>query len=402
MSQQQLAALNEAARFYRDQLADSWVPDYLSGRGMGSALRLRWMTGYAPGEWSALVDHLRFQGYSNDTLVESGLAGVNRRGSLYDRFRDRVVFPVRDDKGQVRGFIGRTAEGKDDERNPRWLNSPESVHYSKGELLHGVLEATPALKAGATLVVVEGPIDAIAATEAGRGLTAGVATCGTALTPAHAAAIKSMARAGVVVGFDADSAGNKAAARSWAVLTEAGIHAQRADLPGGADPAEVKARFGDDVLVSGLAKRARPLVDAALHAALQPYFGLSAEVRDEPHYRVRAMRTALPILAQLPADQMSEKLLAVGEELGLDRYTLIEGVVPELMAHVKAEPTTVPGRLSDISTTGPEQQVAQPPTTPGQWTDAAFPAGPQLSAASIQPPTATTAPPPVRAATVRL
>lgn len=401
----QQSALNEAARFYRSQLADSWVSEYLVGRGMGSALRLRWMSGYAPGEWSALVDHLHVQGYSNDTLVEAGLAGVNRRGGLYDRFRDRVMFPVRDSEGQVRGFIGRTAEGKDDERNPRWLNSPESTHYSKSELLHGLLEAGPALRAGATLVVVEGPIDAIAVTEAGRGLTAGVATCGTALTPRHAAVIKSVARAGVVVGFDADNAGNKAAARSWAVLTDAGIQAQRADLPGGADPAEVKHRYGNDVLVTGLTQRSRPLVDAALHAALQPYFGLSQEARDEPHYRVQAMRTALPILAQLPAAEMSEKLLELGQELGLDRSTLIEGVVPELMAQVKATPADVgiPGRLSDITTATTEPaQATAPSIESGQWTDAAFPSAPQLSAIPVQSAQPLPAPPAVRMAAVKL
>lgn len=154
------------------------------------------------------------------------------------------------------------------------------------------------------LVIVEGVLDAIAITEAGKGAMVGVASCGTALTRAHVECIDPVACGPVAVAYDPDQAGRKATARSWKTLHAAGIDAIQADLPGGADPALTIQLHGPAVLTEAITARARPLVQAALQAAIEPW----VDQLDEVEARVAAMRSTIGILAQLEpivaADQM--------------------------------------------------------------------------------------------------
>jgi hypothetical protein len=177
--------------------------------------------------WTALVDHLRTRGYTDAQLLDAGIGLRTRRGTVVDRFRDRLMFPVRDPGGQrIVGFLGRALVEAED--TPRYLNSPATALYRKGEVLYG-LGAEPARRAladGARPVLVEGPLDAIAVTGAGGGRYAGVAPCGTALTTAQVAALDThagpLAGRGVITAFDHDPGGRQAALRAYQLLAATG------------------------------------------------------------------------------------------------------------------------------------------------------------------------------------
>lgn len=399
----QYRALTAAAAFYRAQLPESWVPQYLTDRGLHPALRYRWLTGYAPAGWTALVDHLRAEGHSSETILSAGLAFQGKRGNLLDRFRDRVMFPVRDLDGQVRGFTGRVNEGYDDERTPRWLNSPQSEVYAKKELLHGLYEAMPALKVGAVLAVAEGATDVISVTEAGRGLVVGVGPCGTALTAEQVDIIKSVARSGVVVAFDPDAAGRKASTSSWSLLNAGGITADSADLPDRADPADVYARYGPNVLVEALTRRTRPLVEAVLHSAIEP--SVHGYEEHDAYTREIAAIDAIPILAALPREQMVEYAVKVAADLQLPVRVVTDSLIPNIVRALPKDPGSVRGpvRLSDLLL--PDGDIDGAGSDPSAraggaeagWFETACPSspdGPALAAATIAPPLAAASPRP--------
>src|SRR5450759_4065924 len=180
--------------------------------------------GYAPPGWTALVDHLRARGYTDAQLLDAGVGLRTRRGGV---FRDRLMFPVRDAGGdRVVGFLGRALTESDD--TPKYLNSPATALYRKGDVLYG-LGAEPsrqALAAGARPVLVEGPLDAIAVTAGGASRYVGVAPCGTALTAAQVAALDTaagpMAERGVLVAFDNDPGGRQASLRAYELLRQRG------------------------------------------------------------------------------------------------------------------------------------------------------------------------------------
>src|SRR5450759_1470560 len=249
----------DAAAFYAAQLAGDG-PDatraaaLLTTRAVPAAAVAGYQLGYAPPGWTALTDHLRAHGYTDTQLLDAGVGLRTRRGTVVDRFRDRLMFPVRDGGGQrIVGFLGRALTEADD--IPKYLNSPATALYAKGEVLYG-LGAEPsrqALAAGARPVLVEGPLDAIAVTSAGAGRYAGVAPCGTALTAAQVAALDTcagpLAERGVLVAFDNDRGGRQAALRAYELLRPTGAWPTSASLPDGLDPAGLaQQRLGTALL----------------------------------------------------------------------------------------------------------------------------------------------------------
>ena len=216
-----------AARFFAARLAASWVPGYLAGRGFGEQALRPWTVGYAPAGWRALTAHLRDLGYADAAIQAAGLARRTRRGALVDFFRDRAMFGIRWPDGTLAGFTGRARPGGG-RPGPVYLNSRTTGLYRKGSLLFGLYEGRRALAAGARPVLVEGPLDAIAVSAAGP--YAGVSPCGTALTPAQVALLArtcDLRRAGVVVAFDADRAGRRAAVRAYHLLRGVTDHRRR-------------------------------------------------------------------------------------------------------------------------------------------------------------------------------
>ncbi|MBK7813208.1 MAG: DNA primase [Rhodocyclaceae bacterium] len=195
-----------AARFYKEQLkASPKAIDYLKGRGLTGEIAARFGLGYAPDDWQGLQQI--FPDYNDPALVECGLVIVNDQGRRYDRFRDRVMFPILDQRGNVIGFGGRVLGAGE----PKYLNSPETPLFEKGRELYGLVQARQAIRDEDTVIVVEGYLDVVALAQHGIGNA--VATLGTATTPNHVHKLLRQA-AKIVFCFDGDSAGRKAAWRA--------------------------------------------------------------------------------------------------------------------------------------------------------------------------------------------
>jgi len=253
-----------------------------------------------------------------------------RRGTVVDRFRDRLMFPVRDPGGQrIVGFLGRALTEAED--TPRYLNSPATALYRKGELLYG-LGAEPtrqALAAGARPVLVEGPLDAIAVTSAGAGRCVGVAPSGTALTAAQVAALDTfagpLADRGVTVAFDNDPAGRQAALRAYDLLRAAGGWPTRASLPDGLDPAALAQHRSPETLRAAL-DTAAPLADLVVDDRLSRW----ADRLQWAEGRVGAARDTAAVIATLPPEQVGRQVLRVAERVGLGHAEMTRAVTDAL------------------------------------------------------------------------
>lgn len=292
---QRIVELNrEAVAYFRDLLmrpAGERARKYLAGRGLNREIAERFQIGYAPEGWSGLKDHLaRAGGASRDRrealAVSAGLlARKEETGRTYDRFRDRVIFPIVNLADEVIGFGGRMIGAGE----PKYLNSPDSSAFNKGDNLYALPVAREAIRRSGFAILVEGYMDAIALQVAGA--QEAVATLGTGFTTGHVRLLKRFTEQ-VVVNFDPDAAGRQATRRSLEILLENGFEVRVVSLPAGKDP---------DLFVreEGIEKyRAR--VDAAL-----PYLEyLAREVAGRVDLgsargKVQALNEVLPFLAHL-------------------------------------------------------------------------------------------------------
>ena len=243
--QERLWALHkEAARFFHSQL---YAPvghaalNYALGRGMPKGVLTRFGIGYAPDSWSALVDALRKKGYTDEELRASGLVTVSKKnGNLFDRFRDRLMFPIIDVRGNVIGFGGRIMNDKDKEA-AKYLNSPETLIFNKRKNLFA-LNLAKKSKLG-YLILVEGYMDAIALHQ--YGFDCAVASLGTALTE-DGAALLSKYTDEVVLIYDGDTAGQNATRRAIPILEKAGLQVKVLQMRDAKDPDEFLKKFGAD------------------------------------------------------------------------------------------------------------------------------------------------------------
>jgi len=319
-----LAVHADAETFFGQQLVGSWVPTYLEGRGLGGALDpdTDWRVGYAPSGWTTLVDHLRELGYSDDTLEASGLATRARNGRLVDRFRDRLTLPIHDDQHRVVAFVGRAHPDAGD-RSPRYLNSPTTATYAKGERLLG---AASVAARGRTPVLVEGPLDAVAVSLASPDRHLPLALCGTALTSVHAQKLSDLAggpSCPVIVAMDADDAGQDAARAAFRQLSRAGLQPWAADLPPGLDPAAVLATRGGGLrLWSGLSDGARPLIDAIVDGTMAQWSDRLQWVEG----RVGVVRALAPDLALLVPAQLDRQVQRLAHLAGVEAATVTQEV----------------------------------------------------------------------------
>ena len=233
-----LYELNAFAKgWFRSQLADERAGGaaraYLESRGIGSETSERFGLGYAPDEWRALREAAAAHGFDESMMMQVGLLGTSERSSEpYDRFRHRVIFPIEGLSGRVIAFGGRVigGEGRD---VPKYLNSPESAIYHKGENLYGLSWARHAIRRREKVLVVEGYMDVVSL--AAHGLEHVVAPLGTALTPEQARLLSRYCTR-VLLLFDSDAAGLKASFRAADVLLAAGLHPAIVTLPPGEDP----------------------------------------------------------------------------------------------------------------------------------------------------------------------
>jgi DNA primase len=221
---------------------------YLEKRAITAETARAWRLGWAPGG-TRLVDWLHQQGFPQKLALDAGLARQRDDGGrVYDTFRERLIIPIRDERGRVIAFGGRLLEGD----GPKYINSPETALYDKGKTLFGLDLARPQIQRRDRVLVVEGYFDVISLAQAGFGEA--VATCGTSLTQDHLEKIRRLTRNAVVL-FDADEAGARAATRSLPMFVAAGLLPTRLQIPGAKDPDEFVREEGAAAMEAALGKK---------------------------------------------------------------------------------------------------------------------------------------------------
>ena len=245
----ELIEVNEkAAAFFHENLISSRsaaeAREYLEERGMDSSIISTFRLGWAQDRWDALVNFLQEQGVNISLAETAGLVMPRKGGNgHYDRFRGRVIFPIRDMQGNTVAFGARILPGKDQDDQPKYINSPETPVYSKGKVLYGLYQNKSAIRKAGFGVIVEGYMDLLALVQAGVGNAA--ATLGTALTADHVKFLKRVCRDWVVV-FDGDAAGQRAAARALPLFYAQGLNVRVLSLPVEDDPDTFIRREGKE------------------------------------------------------------------------------------------------------------------------------------------------------------
>ncbi len=242
--QERLWALHkEAARFFHSQLyapVGKAALEYALGRGMSKGILTTFGVGYAPDSWDAMVKAMQAKGYTQQELIDSGLVTVSRKnGNIFDRFRDRLMFPIIDVRGNVIGFGGRAL--KNDQDVAKYLNSPETLIFNKRKNLFGLNLAKKSKEN--SLLLVEGNIDVVALHQ--YGFDNAVASLGTALTEEQAALMTRYAEQ-IILLYDADQAGQNATARAIPILEKAGLQVKVLKMRDAKDPDEFLKKFGPD------------------------------------------------------------------------------------------------------------------------------------------------------------
>ncbi|MBI1977073.1 MAG: DNA primase [Candidatus Omnitrophica bacterium] len=233
-SQELYDANGLAARYYHEILLrsaqESVVRRYLAKRGISKEMITKFQIGFAPDQWEGLIHFAKAKGVSLSSLVRAGLALQKENGGHYDRFRNRLIFPIFDLRGRAVGFGGRVL---DEEGTPKYLNSPETEVYQKGRQLYGLWFAKEPIREKDAVLIVEGYMDLIALYQ--HGVDFVTATCGTALTAEQIRLLKRFTHRVIVV-YDGDKAGQMASLRGLDLLLEEGCQVRLMDLPAGQDP----------------------------------------------------------------------------------------------------------------------------------------------------------------------
>ena len=351
-----LAANAAAEKFFQAQLATPAAQigrDFLGARGFDAAAADRFGIGFAPKSFSALGDALKKQGFTPDELTASGLLSTGDRGNAYDRFRGRLIWPIRDVTGQTIGFGARKLLGDDDDKGPKYLNTPETAVYHKSQVLYGLDLARRDIARGKQVVVVEGYTDVMACHLAG--VTTAVATCGTSFGVDHIKIIRRVlgdvdnsdtAGTGeVVFTFDPDEAGQKAASRAFAEEQRFAAQTFVAVAPDNLDPSDLRTQRGDEAVRKLIADR-KPMFEFMIRRVLARFDLETVEGR------VSALRAAAPVVA------------------GIRDRSLGAGYVRNLAGWLGMDPAEV-GRTVRAATSTRPSSPASAPETDAEGTPAA-------------------------------
>ncbi|BDA65764.1 DNA primase [Actinomyces capricornis] len=310
-TRQRLMDANRLAEaWFAEQLATPGAQaarDFLTSRGFDRRAAVHFGVGYAPAGWDNLARHLRGAGYTEAELVDSGLCsrGGQDGSRVYDRFRDRLIWPIRDITGATVGFGARRLS--EDDKGPKYLNTPETAVFHKSQVLYGLDLARKDIARGHRVVVVEGYTDVMAAHLSG--VTTAVATCGTAFGADHVRVVRRLLgdvadpAAGVITGqgrearggeviftFDGDAAGQKAALRAYGEDQRFATQTFVAVDPGGMDPCDLRMREGDQGIPRLLERRV-PLFEFVIRSSL------ASLNLDTPEGRIQGLRAAAPVVA---------------------------------------------------------------------------------------------------------
>lgn len=297
--QRLLDAHKIADEFFRAQLLTPGAAEartFLHGRGFDRAAAEHFGVGYAPQGWDALLKHLRGRGFTDAELKLTGMfsaGGPGNQQRIYDRFRGRLIWPIKDIAGDTIGFGARRLY--EDDQGPKYLNTPETTLYKKSQVLYGIDLAKRSIAKDRQLVVVEGYTDVMACHLAG--ITTAVATCGTAFGTEHIKIARRLLSddgtgGEVVFTFDGDAAGQKAALRAFEEDQRFTAQTYVAVEPSGADPCDLRQSRGDEA-VHALVQSRRPLFEFAIRTTLKQ-FNL-----DTVEGRVQGLKASVPVVAAI-------------------------------------------------------------------------------------------------------
>jgi DNA primase len=350
--QRLVAAHAAAVEFYAGQLGTGGARparEFLAQRGFDKAAAQRYGCGFAPDGWDLLTKHLRQRGFSGQELITAGLAREARSGSLIDRFRRRLLWPIKELTGDVIGFGARKLF--DDDDGPKYLNTPETPLYKKSHVLYGIDQAKREIAKQGRAVIVEGYTDVMACHLAG--VPTAVATCGTAFGADHIGVLRRLlldtdAVAGeIIFTFDGDAAGQKAALRAFEDDQRFVGRTFIAVSPDNMDPCDLRLAKGDMAVRDLIASR-EPLVDFALRHVLNRYD------LDTVDGRVEAMRRAAPLVAKLKdREKRPEYVRKLAGDLGMEIEPVQRAVLAAASAPTKptsggtAAPAARPAPASD-------------------------------------------------------
>ncbi|MGK5092563.1 DNA primase [Deltaproteobacteria bacterium TL4] len=308
--------LKEAARFYHAYLMRQTqaedAPGYLKKRNISPELCERFQLGYAPKEWQVLFNHLQQAKFSNKDLLSTGLVKqADHSDRLYDRFRNRIIFPIRDLRGRCIGFGGRVINPED---QPKYLNSPQTEFYNKSRVLYGFYEGLEVIRKRRHLIFVEGYFDVIRLHA--FGFEQAVATCGTALTPEHLREIQHYADS-ITLLFDGDPAGQEAALKSCNLFLSNSLAALIVTLPDNEDPDSYLLKHGKEAFEQQLQK-GLPFLEYLVQRILAKY---PANVQG----RNKALEEMLPMIKQIKQENIQQMtLVSLAEMLKLPISTLMK------------------------------------------------------------------------------
>jgi DNA primase len=334
--------LGRTAEFYVSYLWESKearrARGYLAERGLGEEVLRAFGVGYAPSAWDRVLTQGQRAGYSVDELRATGLVQRGRGGGVYDRFRERITFPVRDERGRVLGFGARAMRS---EQGAKYVNSAEGELYRKSETLYGIDRARAAIAKAGRAVVAEGYTDVLALHQAG--IEEAVGVMGTAITEAQVAMLSRLVEE-VVLAMDADAAGQEAMLRAQRKAAGRSMRLLVATMPEGVDPAEMLAADGG-------ADRFRALLDGAVELPeFQVALVLDSADVTSPRERDRALADAAPILAGMGESASREELVRrVAGRLDLEPALVMQRV----MASTPRKDVTIQAPAAVASPTAP-------------------------------------------------
>jgi DNA primase len=312
--------LDRTAAYYANYLWESKeaekARDYLAERGLGEEVLRAFGVGYAPSAWDKILVRGQQAGFGVEELRGVGLAQRGRSGGDYDRFRERIMFPIRDRRGRVLGFGGRAMRS---DQGAKYVNTAETDFFHKSQMLYGVDRAKAAIAKAGRAVVVEGYTDVLALHQAG--IEEAVGVMGTAITPEQVAALSGMVEE-VVLALDADSAGQEAMLRAQRVAAGRRMRLRVAAMPAGEDPAEMMAEDGGP-------ERFRELLDQAEEVtSFQVGLVLGRTDVSSPIERDRALAEVAPVLAGMGESASRDELVRrVAERLDLEPAMVMGRVV---------------------------------------------------------------------------
>lgn len=318
--------LSKTATFYARYLWDSREATaaraYLEARGLGREVLEEFGVGYAPSAWDRVLLSARRAGFNEAEIQAAGLGQRGRRG-LYDRFRGRIMFPLRDARGRVLGFGARAMR---DNQQPKYVNSPEGPVYRKGRLLFGIDRARPHATKEGRVYVVEGYTDVLALHQAG--FRNSVASMGTALTDEQVGELARLARE-VVLAFDADASGQEAMVRAQAAAAGRGVSLKVARLPDDKDPCDLLSEAGPDSFKT-IAGDAIPILEFQVTSVLERAQMHSAADKDQ------LVAQLAPVFGSVgPSVEREEQVRRVADRLDL-RAEVLENLLQDTRRQVLA------------------------------------------------------------------